>query len=98
MRCPTCGQPLPVADADLPIELMAVGVRAYNRLVAAGVKTLADLRAMSDHDLLALPGFGAGSLADVHEALSDKRLREARELRQMGLPTQPMHATLGRAG
>ena len=43
--------------------------RIKNALFAAGLKTVGEVQEMSDQDLLSLPDFGKGSLAELRQTL-----------------------------
>ena len=53
-----------------PIDALDLPTRARNALVRAGLTTPSDLVERSDEELLALHGFGPGSLEQVRERLS----------------------------
>jgi predicted DNA-binding transcriptional regulator AlpA len=54
----------------IPIETLGLLAYARNRLVADGIKTVADLTKKSGAELLRLPGFGPASLREVETALA----------------------------
>ncbi len=56
-------------DRDTIIEELNIGVRTYQCLVKAGVRTVAELTSLSDADLLARPNLGKKTLKEIHEAL-----------------------------
>jgi SNF2 family DNA or RNA helicase len=53
-----------------PIDSLELSIRARNALVRAGLTTPSDLAERSDEELLALRGFGPGSLEQVRERLA----------------------------
>jgi hypothetical protein len=54
---------------DTPIENVRFATRIRKALHAAGMKTIGDVREVSDAALLSLPDFGSGSLSYLREAL-----------------------------
>jgi DNA-directed RNA polymerase alpha subunit len=61
--------PAPELPDDTPIEIVRFGTRIRNALNAAGMKTVGDVREVSDAVLLSLPDFGSSSLSYLREAL-----------------------------
>jgi DNA-directed RNA polymerase alpha subunit len=61
--------PAPELPDDTPVENVRFATRIRNALNAAGVKTIGDVREVSDAALLSLPDFGSGSLSYLREAL-----------------------------
>ena len=55
---------------DTPIESVLFSPRIQNALRAAEVKTVGEVREMSDETLISLPDFGRGSLSDLRGKLS----------------------------
>ncbi len=72
VRFPRPKPPIP-GDTDATIDALAeygpLGTRAYFRLTWAGATTAGKIAAMSAEELLALPGFGRGTLAQVRGAM-----------------------------
>jgi hypothetical protein len=61
--------PAPELPDDTPVENVRFATRIRKALHAAGMKTIADVREVSDAALLSLPDFGSGSLSYLREAL-----------------------------
>ena len=61
--------PAPELPDDTPIQNVRFSTRIRNALNAAGMKTIGDVREVSDAALLSLPDFGSGSLSYLREAL-----------------------------
>jgi DNA-directed RNA polymerase alpha subunit len=61
--------PAPELPDDTPVENVRFATRIRNALNAAGMKTIGDVREVSDAALLSLPDFGSGSLSYLREAL-----------------------------
>ena len=61
--------PAPELPDDTPIENVRFATRIRNALNAAGMKTVGDVREVSDAVLLSLPDFGSSSLSYLREAL-----------------------------
>jgi DNA-directed RNA polymerase alpha subunit len=61
--------PTPELPDDTPIESVLFSPRIQNALRAAGVKTVGEVREMSDETLISLPDFGRGSLSDLRGKL-----------------------------
>jgi DNA-directed RNA polymerase alpha subunit len=62
-------EPTPELPDDRPIREVRFPTRIKNALFAAGVKTVGDVREMSDEALLALPDFGKASVTHLRETL-----------------------------
>jgi DNA-directed RNA polymerase alpha subunit len=54
---------------DTPIDRLRLSTRIRNVLNAAGLKTVGEIRQMSDDNLLALQDFGPGSVTSLRETL-----------------------------
>jgi DNA-directed RNA polymerase alpha subunit len=54
---------------DTPISGVELTTRIRNALNAAGLKTVGEVREMSDKNLLSLPDFGQSSLSYLRERL-----------------------------
>jgi DNA-directed RNA polymerase alpha subunit len=61
--------PTPELPDDTPIERVVFSTRIQNALRAADLKTVGDVRAVSDGTLISLPDLGRGSLSDLREKL-----------------------------
>ncbi|MEH2506836.1 hypothetical protein V1290_005647 [Bradyrhizobium sp. AZCC 1578] len=61
--------PAPELPDDTPVENVRFTTRIRKTLHAAGLKTIGDVRDVSDAALLSLPDFGSGSLSYLREAL-----------------------------
>jgi len=61
--------PAPELPDDTPVENVRFATRIRKALHAAGMKTIGDVREISDAALLSLPDFGSGSLSYLREAL-----------------------------
>jgi DNA-directed RNA polymerase alpha subunit len=61
--------PTPDLPDDTPIERVIFSTRIQNALRAAGLKTVGEVREISDETLISLPDFGAGSLSDLRKKL-----------------------------
>ena len=71
-------EPTPELPDDTPIREAGFPTRTKNALFAAGLKTVGEVREMSDEALLRLPGFGKPSVAHLRETLgpgSDRSVR-----------------------
>ena len=62
-------EPTPELPDDTPIREVQFVTRINNALFAAGLKTVGEVREMSDEALLALPDFGRTSVAHLRETL-----------------------------
>ena len=61
--------PTPELPDDMPIERVLFSTRIQNALRAADLKTIGEVREMSDETLISLPDFGRGSLSDLRRKL-----------------------------
>jgi DNA-directed RNA polymerase alpha subunit len=61
--------PTPELPDDTPIERLLFSTRIQNALRAADLKTIGEVREMSDETLISLPDFGRGSLSDLRRTL-----------------------------
>ena len=61
--------PTPELPDDMPIERVIFSTRIQNALRAANLKTVGEVREVSDETLISLPDFGTGSLAGLREKL-----------------------------
>jgi Bacterial RNA polymerase, alpha chain C terminal domain. len=61
--------PTPELPDDMPIERVIFSTRIQNALRAADLKTVGEVREVSDETLISLPDFGKGSLAGLREKL-----------------------------
>ena len=61
--------PTPELPDDTPIERVLFSTRIQNALIAAGLKTVGEVREVSDETLISLPNFGRGSLSDLRRNL-----------------------------
>jgi DNA-directed RNA polymerase alpha subunit len=61
--------PTPELPDDTPIERVIFPARIQNALEAADLKTVGEVREISDEALIGLPDFGRGSLTDLREKL-----------------------------
>jgi DNA-directed RNA polymerase alpha subunit len=62
-------EPTPELPDDTPIREVGFPTRTKNALSAAGLKTVGEVREMSDEALLSLPNFGMASVAHLRETL-----------------------------
>jgi DNA-directed RNA polymerase alpha subunit len=58
---------------DVTLDRLEISVRASNCLKLADAKTVGEVRAMSDGQLLRLPNFGRKSLKEVRDAIENKQ-------------------------
>jgi DNA-directed RNA polymerase alpha subunit len=65
--------PSPELPDDTPIESVRFPVRIYNLLVVAGIKTIGEIRTISDAELLSFQNCGASTVADLREKLGAYR-------------------------
>ena len=56
---------------QIRVDTIGLGTRALNCLRQAGIKTVADLVACSEDELMALPNFGQTTLLEVRRVLAD---------------------------
>ena len=71
-------EPTPELPDKTPTREVRFPTRIKNVLLAAGLKTVGEVREMSDEALLRLPGFGKPSVALLRETLgpgSDRSVR-----------------------
>ena len=61
--------PTPEPPDDTPIDRVRFPARIQNVLVAAGLKTVGEVRETSDETLLSFQDFGKGSVAHLRETL-----------------------------
>jgi DNA-directed RNA polymerase alpha subunit len=61
--------PTPELPDDTPIERVIFPARIQNVLQAADLKTVGEVREISDETLISLPDFGKGSLSELREKL-----------------------------
>jgi DNA-directed RNA polymerase alpha subunit len=61
--------PTPELPDDTPIERVLFPTRIQNALRAADLKTVGDVREVSDETLISLPDFGKGSLSELRKKL-----------------------------
>jgi DNA-directed RNA polymerase alpha subunit len=62
-------EPSPELPDDTPVRQVRFPTRIKNALFAAGLKTVGEVREMSDEALLSLPDFGHASIAHLRERL-----------------------------
>jgi DNA-directed RNA polymerase alpha subunit len=62
-------EPTPELPDNTPIREVRFPSRIENALFAAGLKTVGEVREISDEALLALPDFGNASIAHLRETL-----------------------------
>jgi DNA-directed RNA polymerase alpha subunit len=61
--------PTPELPDDTPIERVLFSTRIRNALRAADLKTVGEMRELSDETLISLPDFGRDSLSDLRMKL-----------------------------
>jgi DNA-directed RNA polymerase alpha subunit len=61
--------PTPELPDDVPIERVLFSTRIQNALRAADLKTVGEVREISDETLISLPDFGKGSLSNLRMKL-----------------------------
>jgi DNA-directed RNA polymerase alpha subunit len=61
--------PAPELPDNTPVANVRFSTRVRNALNAAGMKTIGDVREVSDAALMSLPDFGGSSLSYIREAL-----------------------------
>jgi len=59
-----------LADGAVPLEELQLPVRAYNSLRRAGIHTVGDLSARTEHDLLAVENLGPQSVREIKQRLA----------------------------
>lgn len=59
----------PAHDLDSPVAALGLPVRTVNALESLGILTVRALQAVSDAELLAVPGFGQKTIEEIREAL-----------------------------
>jgi DNA-directed RNA polymerase alpha subunit len=62
-------EPTPELPDNTPVREVKFPTRIENALFAAGLKTVGEVRDMSDEALLTLPDFGKASIAHLRETL-----------------------------
>jgi DNA-directed RNA polymerase alpha subunit len=62
-------EPTPELPDDMPIREVLFATRIRNALFAAVLKTVGEVREISDEALLSLPDFGKGSITHLRETL-----------------------------
>jgi DNA-directed RNA polymerase alpha subunit len=62
-------EPTPELPDDTPIREVQFQTRIKNALSAAGLKTVGEVREMSDEALLSLPNFGMASVVHLRKTL-----------------------------
>jgi len=68
-------EPTPELPDDTPIREVQFSTRIKDALFAAGLKTVGEVREMSDEALLALPDFGKASVSHLRVTLPSRRDR-----------------------
>ena len=72
---------------DVPLEQLALSVRVYNALVRRGIGTVAQLVAMTHHEIHAISGIGDLAIAEIETTMSayglSLRADGARQTRQI---------------
>lgn len=63
-----------LGDNDEPIEELKLSTRTMNALYSAGLKTLGEVIARDEQELLDLPGFGETALKEIKKLLKKKGL------------------------
>jgi DNA-directed RNA polymerase alpha subunit len=61
--------PIPELPDDTPIDRVRFPTRIYNLLVAADVKTIGEIRKMSDAELQTFQDCGAGTISYLRRTL-----------------------------
>ena len=61
--------PTPELPDDIPIERVQFSTRIQNALRAADLRTVGEVREISDETLISLPDFGRGSLSNLRMKL-----------------------------
>jgi DNA-directed RNA polymerase alpha subunit len=62
-------EPTPELPDNTPVREVKFPTRIENAIFAAGLKTVGEVRDMSDEALLTLPDFGKASIAHLRETL-----------------------------
>jgi DNA-directed RNA polymerase alpha subunit len=74
--------PTPELPDDTPIEGVLFSTRIQNALRAADLKTVGEVREISDETLISLPDFGKGSLSDLRKKIGPAVDRRGQTLGQ----------------
>jgi DNA-directed RNA polymerase alpha subunit len=61
--------PTPELPDNTPIERVLFSTRIQNALRSAGLKTVGEVRELSDETVISLPDFGKGSLSELRKKL-----------------------------
>jgi len=61
--------PTPELSDDTPIERVLFSIRIQNALKAADLKTVGEVREVSEATLISLPDVGGGSLSELRKKL-----------------------------
>jgi Bacterial RNA polymerase, alpha chain C terminal domain len=78
--------PTPELSDDTPIERVLFSIRIQNALKAADLKTVGEVREVSEATLISLPDFGRGSLSELARSWASRR--------PVGLDTALFHRRL----
>lgn len=78
------GKPRVDIDDRTEVEALPISARARNCLARFNVRTVADLKLFTDDDLLHIPMFGAGCLADVRRIIPAREYGPYLPLRIVG--------------
>jgi DNA-directed RNA polymerase alpha subunit len=62
-------------DLALPVTALGLSTRATNALLNDYVRSVAQLVPRTEADLLGIPNFGRGALAELKKALARRKLR-----------------------
>jgi len=87
MSEPAMSEPTPELPDDTPLDNVELPARIRNVLGAAGLKTVGEVREISDETLLSFQDLGKGSLAHLRETLglpSTDGVRPADGLKEKG--------------
>jgi DNA-directed RNA polymerase alpha subunit len=79
--------PTPELSGDTPIERVLFSTRIQKALRTADLKTVGEVREMSDETLISLPDFGKGSLAALRVKLGLPSTDEVRPVSKSRPPT-----------
>lgn len=60
---------------SMPVDFLDISTRAYGCLINIGATTCGKIDCMTDHELLAVPNFGANCLREVRKATDAARKR-----------------------